>query len=243
MNIKVLFFNTLTSMLLLSSCEEVTFGCEEGNGYKNTKYFNSSYFSELDIDIRAETFLTQGENYEVKIVASENIINKINVSVQARELQFNTSRGCVNETEGYIRIYITAPNFEKLTLNSSGSLTNESFLDLEDLSIYVNGSCDVDLNNIAVNDFDIHALGRGNVTLQGETADKGDVTISSSGDVNLSNLLTNSLNIQISGSGVARVLVNSSIDASLSGSGDLIYEGYPEVIKTTTGSGKVYQAL
>ncbi len=102
MNIKVLFFTALTSMLLLSSCEEDTFGCKEGNGYKNTKYFNSSYFSELDIDIKAETFLTQVENYEVKIVASENIINQINVSVQARELHFNTSQGCVNETEGYI---------------------------------------------------------------------------------------------------------------------------------------------
>ncbi len=98
-------------------------------------------------------------------------------------------------------------------------------LDLENLSIYVIGSCDVDLNNIAVNDFEIHALGRGNITLQGETADNGDVTISSYGDVDLSNMLTNSLNIQ------------------MSGSGDLIYEGYPIVTKTITGSGKVYQEL
>lgn len=243
MNIKALFLWAIITVFTLTSCEEDTWGCSEGNGYKSTRYFNPSYFSELDIDLRAETFLTQGNSYEVRIVASENIIDRIHATVRFGELQIYTSEGCVKESEGYIRIYITAPTFEKLTLNSSGNVTNDNFLDLNDLSIYSNGSCDVDLDNIAVDDYEIYLSGSGDISLQGETADQGDVTMNSSGNVDLSNLLTNSLDIQMSGSGDADVLVNSSIDASLSGSGDLTYEGSPTVSSNTTGSGRIYHSL
>lgn len=240
MNIKTLFLGAILAVLTLTSCEEDTWGCTEGNGYKSTRYVDPYPFTEVDIDIRADTYISQGNEYEVRIVASENIINDIHVEVRQGELNIYTSGGCVTETEGKIKVYITAPNFEKLSLNSSGSISNESFLDLNDLSIYVNGSCDVDLDNIAVDDYDLFVGGSGDVRLQGETADQGSILMSSSGNVNVSNLYTNTLDIEIKSSGDAEVFVNASIEATLSGSGNLTYQGNPSISSIVTGSGKIY---
>jgi len=241
MKFKGLFFGAFATVFTLTSCEEDTWYCTEGNGYKTDKYITPTPFTDIDIDVRADTYIRQGSYYEVRIVASENIIGSIRTDVRGGELEVFHSDGCVSEKDGRIKIYITSPTYEKITVNSSGTLENESFLDLNDLTINVNSSCDIELDNVALDDYEININGSGDCTLQGPTADQGEIYINGSGDVTTKNLLTNSLNTLLRGSGDAEVNVYSHIDATLSGSGNLIYYGNPRVNSSITGSGSIIQ--
>lgn len=243
MKIKRLILSSLIVVLGLTSCEEDTWYCAKGDGYTTDRIKTPAPFTDIDIDVRADTHIKQGDFFEVRIQASENIINNIRTSVSGGVLEIFNTDGCVSESSGKIQIFITSPFYERITLNNSGTLENAGYLDLNDLFIRVNSSADINLDNIAIDDYEILINGSGDVRLQGAAADRADIVMNSSGDLNLSNLLTNSMDILMKGSGEARVHVNAHLDVTLSGSGKLVYQGNPIINSSVTGSGSIYHKI
>jgi hypothetical protein len=60
-----------------------------------------------------------------------------------------------------------------------------------------------------------------------------------SGDVDAFELRARDSSVVITGSGNCRTSVSDTLQAKITGSGDVLYKGYPEIKQTITGSGSL----
>ena len=106
------------------------------------------------------------------------------------------------------------------------------------LIVNVSGSGDINLLNVTSDILDVSINGSGNVETKGKI-DEVDLTISGSGDFDGTNLNCRDASIDIYGSGNVELNVKNTLQAHISGSGDVIYDGNPQISTRSTGSGKV----
>ncbi len=132
-------------------------------------------------------------------------------------------------------------DFKKLTANINGSGDIEVSGINGDLNANINGSGDFEASSVRLNDCKISVKGAGNVKMQGSAAIVM-LNLAASGRIELQRLISEDVNVQSSGSGNVYVNVNGSLNARLSGSGNLKYLGNPVSVDVlSTGSGSVYK--
>ena len=89
---------------------------------------------------------------------------------------------------------------------------------------------------------DVSVSGSGNIRLSGSSNELS-ARISGSGNADCAELIANDVTAHISGSGNVKVFANTSIDASISGSGNIYYKGAAKDVKShKSGSGKVVRS-
>ena len=105
--------------------------------------------------------------------------------------------------------------------------------------IEVEGSGDVRVDDVDGEKFSVAIRGSGDVRVVGH-ANSVELSVAGSGDIDASNLHAREGIVHISGSGDIKVHASKSLDANVSGSGDIRYGGNPEKIsKSIAGSGSV----
>lgn len=132
-------------------------------------------------------------------------------------------------------------DYKALTANVNGSGDIEISGVTGDLDLGIMGSGDFEASELRLNLCKISVFGSGDIKLSGSAATVV-VELSASGDVNLFNLIAESVTVRSNGSGDVVVNVTKSLEASLSGSGDLTYSGNPgHVDVSANGSGSAYK--
>lgn len=224
----------------LTSCDDDNdWFCIEGNGNTETESRTINSFTKLELNFDAEVYISQGPT-SLSITASDNLFQYIETDVQGSKLSLDIKGGrCIDEDDNEVKIYVSSPSYTAIELYGSGDISNDTPLDLLDLEIDINGSGDVSLDDLSVDDYEISISGSGEVSLSGDSADVGIIEITGSGDVKVDDLVTNDLTIDISGSGDADVNVVDQLKVDISGSGDVKYSGNPSVDVDVTGSGNV----
>ena len=115
-------------------------------------------------------------------------------------------------------VTISVPSLDALTLTGSGVVTVTE-IEASSLSVRLPGS---------------------GVLRAGGTATELDVILGGSGDAQLEQLIAGDVRAEVSGSGRIVLTATKSLDASVSGSGAIMYGGSPqEVTKSITGSGAI----
>ena len=137
-----------------------------------------------------------------------------------------------------IKIYVTSPTYERLTVSGSGNIVGQNTLQSKEMYIGVSGSGKVNLD-IKVVDLDSKISGSGNMNLEG-TARNTNLQISGSGNLDAEDLASENCQVRISGSGNCRVQVDNTLDSRVSGSGNVYYRGNPEKLSNhSSGSGSI----
>jgi hypothetical protein len=104
---------------------------------------------------------------------------------------------------------------------------------------HLSGSGSAKLEDLSGDRFDADISGSGSLRAAG-SVDKLDAHLSGSGAANLSQLRATDAVVSLSGSGTARVQSSTSLDATLSGSGDIFCIGHPSHVQQhVSGSGHV----
>jgi hypothetical protein len=100
----------------------------------------------------------------------------------------------------------------------------------------------VSYNDVKAAEIKTKISGAGDVTLKG-TAQLLDAAVSGAGDLKASNLEADKVKAKVSGAGNAKIFAKQSIDADVSGAGDIIYKGNPaERNVNISGSGSVRES-
>lgn len=134
----------------------------------------------------------------------------------ARRLFGNTPGSLM--TKSRMSVLVTVPKLSEPTLAGGGNVVVTG-ITTESLTVTLSGS--------------------GNLTGSG-TAGSLDVTLSGSGNAWFTDLVADDVHALLSGSGNIFVTASKSLDASVPGSGTIVYAGDPrEVTKSVTGSGVV----
>jgi hypothetical protein len=248
---------------LLISLVSINTGCKKegifgqnGKGSTVTEERIISGFTSVELDIDATLFVTQGSDYSVKVEAQENLMDAIKTEVVGSELRIK-EKHCINKHDP-IKIYVTMPHIENLTLGGSGSIITASRIEATYFHAEVAGSgmfigsdsiiadyCKTTIagsGNLSLfgrfGNMTTEISGSGNINLKGVGNDN-DIEIDGSGDVHAFDLPVKTCSINISGSGNAEVNVSEQLDVNISGSGDVFYYGSPIVSVNTSGSGSV----
>lgn len=135
-----------------------------------------------------------------------------------------------------VRIY--APDVWEITNAGSGKICTNNRHDFgTELRVVNSGSGDVilrgdaDLANLTIS-------GSGDVVLDGVGAEL-EAKLTGSGDLEAFGFDVSEAEMHLTGSGYAKIDVYRLLEAWVSGSGDVIYEGSPRVVASISGSGQV----
>lgn len=243
--------------LVLTSCEKSNFFVIRGEGPVVNQNFDIVNFDEVELSGEIDVEISQGDAYEVVVEGQQNIIDRLRFENNNGELEIRLLRGVYRDYT--LKVYLTAPDMNKVCLSGSGDIIFNGFSNLDDLELKVSGSGNIFSNDyIEANSVSFKISGTGNIdflcltesttttisgsgdiTLSGET-DVQVIDISGSGDFNCFGLNSQVTNIDVSGSGTCKVLAEKALNIDVSGSGDIYYRGFPNIDIDISGIGNVY---
>lgn len=212
--------------------------CEEGFGSTSTEELSLDNFTGIKLSIDAQVYLSYGDEQEVLVKGQDNIIGELETRVRNDiwEIEFDQ---CV-ENSDVLRIYITSPNLEFISNNSSGKISSDEILRMDNLEIRNDGSGDIEIS-LEGDIINMRNTGSGKIEIEG-VASTLDGDIKGSGDIEAFDLLVKDAQVEVDGSGDAQVHVTDFLEIMIEGSGDVYYKGEPDLKITTRGSGKVFNA-
>ncbi|GAB4242535.1 MAG: head GIN domain-containing protein [Saprospiraceae bacterium] len=229
-------------LLALSSCcidDDGFFGhdCEDGFGPEVEVVLNMPQFHSIVLKNNIDVNISQGNFFKVVAVGEENIIELLELDVQNGVWDIEFER-CVGEHD--VKLFITTPDIRLLSIQGSGDIFAETFLETQDLTLRISGSGDMCLGAFAET-VDAKITGSGDIELEGNAQDL-DLRISGSGDFKAFPFITQHADVRISGSGDASVHVLELLEVNISGSGNVYFKGNPQLVIDITGSGDVIDA-
>lgn len=234
------FFLVLIGVsFMMSSCiPEWNLVVGEGENIRETVPVNDG-FTVIELQSYADVIIEKGTGFKVEISDYENLIDYMDVRVSNGKLIIKTSPAYVSVTNTDATVRVTMPDtLTSILLSGSGDVeVNDTFNKLHLLKI--SGSGDIELDsNAQYEHLKATISGSGNISGSG-TAVELETLISGSGYIRFEELIAQSAQCAISGSGNTYVGVITSLDASISGSGSVIYYGNPSINSNVTGSGRV----
>ena len=202
---------------------------------------NVASFTGVNLGLPAQLYLKQGNSPSVVIEASEEVQDRIQTDVKNGVLTIKQNddwKWWNNWSDKKVKIYITNPTYDHVSVSGSGDIMGQNMLESRDMYIGVSGSGKVKLD-IKVVDLDSKISGSGNMKLEG-SARNTNLQISGSGNLDAEDLASESCKVRISGSGNCRVQVDNSLESRVSGSGNIYYRGNPEKLSNqSSGSGSI----
>ena len=219
--------------LFLTSC---FINCVTGSGDVGSEERNVEAFNAIDLSGTANVYISKSRNNKVEIKTDDNIMPLVETYVKSGKLHISNKK-CISKTTVF-DIYVSMPEIEELNVSGSGQIHSDDKFKSNNVKLIVSGSGEI-LLNIKANYVKSRVSGSGEIELTGKT-DKQDVRISGSGEYNAFDLTSNETVVDISGSGNCEIFVEESLEAEVSGSGDVEYRGEPKIVNTeVSGSGTI----
>ena len=232
-----LFLSIILILTIVSGCGDGL--CTRGNGTMFTQTRTLNNFDRIILEIGADVFVTQAETQSVNIIAQDEILDKINMSVSNGELLINYA-GCVNSHDG-IQIFISLPELSRITNVDTGLVMLEGYFEVPELEIFLDGRGDILCMNLNVTELlNSKIYGAGNLTFMGsDTIQNHFIEINGFGNVKAYSFPTYDVKIRNNNSGHAYLQAISNLDVQISGSGNIYYKGHPHLDIDDNGIGEV----
>jgi len=188
-----------------------------GSGVAATQTRELPPFDGVELAGSNQVTIRVGSEQSVVVHADDNLLDRVTTRVSGGKLVIGNEAGGFT-TRSPIRVDVTVPAVNELALSGSGTIAAEG-VDVDALAIALSGSGVVSAN------------GR---------AQQIDVKLNGSGDVQLQDLVAHEVHAKMSGTGCIAVNATESLDASVPGTGSIVYTGNPpSVRKSVSGIGSV----
>lgn len=233
----LIFIGLICSLILTTSCDDNNFPCINASGPVVESDRNVAGFDEVYNSISAVIHIEQGENWTVKVMAQENIIDKIQTSLKGDELHIESDY-CLNNSN--IEVFIVLPELEKVGNAGSGFVIGDNPWTGNNLQLDLSGSGAIDAD-VSYQTIEIGIAGSGDIELVGECNTQL-INISGSGRVRNFGLFSNEAEVNVAGSGRCDIHVEDLLNVNISGSGRVYYTGNPAINSNITGSGSIINA-
>ena len=246
---------TITKILLLSS---LLIALETSAQQTETRKVPA--FDKLEIGGSFDAVLQQGNETSVKITAENIDTKKILTETDGNTLKVSLENGNYHNIR--IKVEVTYESLVSLNKSGSGNLICESDLsssngfDLSSngsgnvtikgtikggqVSIDRNGSGDMKLEGLQAETIQMNFSGSGNFEVNEGNAKTQRIHLNGSGNVSAYGLKTETCSAVVSGSGDIEVYVSNSIEATITGSGNIDYRGNAQIKQIeVNGSGRI----
>jgi hypothetical protein len=230
----------------LSSCIRFDFdgNCIQGQGSIIEREITLDEFTKIENSSSINVIISQGPVQKVLAVGHANIIDHLNTSVFNKRWNIGLNHNCSSFYE--LTVYITVPEVESIHINGSGKVILEDFNQEMNPTISLSGSGSFKMNEFEnADELNVSISGSGSFYAEKSITcfKKLTVRTNGSGSFNGFDILVADCKASTYSSGSLRVSVSENLDASISGSGDIIYKGNPRVISNDNGSGNLRQSF
>lgn len=234
---RIIYLPIVTFFLLVSlQCKSQVKDVIQGEGDIVKQEITLDPLRGIDLRFSGNVILTQGSAQNIVLEGQQNILDNIRREVKNGFWDISFEKDVRNAKN--VTVHITLPSIEKLNLSGSGSIhSSNKFNGLQKLEINLAGSGGITFDYDA-DETDIDLAGSGKINLSGSSP-RLDISIAGSGNVEAGDLLSETCEVRISGSGDATVNVSTNLAASITGSGDVHYTGNAKTDTRITGSGEV----
>ena len=251
----IIMAGLLLTTLLISGCQSilVTRTGEKPSGETETRQFDFTEFSRLEIGSAFSYEIKQSDTYSISITASDNLFDDIKVAKEGQTLEVSIDLPKIPWAVFNIgpspKAVITMPQL--YGLNSSGATNGivSHFSSTDDLDFTVSGASSVELvkivagdvsfqvsgastvsGDIKAEDIDLDVSGAGSVQLEGSASDI-EIEASGASQLKLASLTVNDADITLSGASDCTLNLSGRLDTKLSGASTLEYIGEPTLGK------------
>lgn len=212
----------------------------DGNGKMVTDTRSTSSYDAIALVGSIDVQIVPGTEGKLKVEAESNLQKYILTEVKDGKLKISVEKDVSLNPSRNMSIKVTVPveTINSLSVTGSGDVSNTGVLKANELKIGVTGSGDI---NLAIEAKELWGAitGSGDIQLTGK-AQEFSCKVTGSGDFMAYNLSAESVEASVSGSGDIQVTASQSLKARVSGSGDISYRGNPEKQDfKTSGSGDI----
>lgn len=192
----------------------------EGSGVAATQIRTLPHFGGIELTGSNNVVVRADPHQAVVVHADDNLLSHVTTEVHAGRLVIGNTSGSFS-TKAPMSVVVTVRSLTDVTLTGSGTISATG-IDAAALTVTLAGS--------------------GVLRLSG-AARSLDVTVVGSGDAQLEGLRAESVHAVVAGSGRILVTATKSLDASVPGTGAILYRGNPPSVSTNvTGVGAVTPA-
>ena len=229
------------SCIIIGSGTFVGTCTEEGIDY--TEVRDVAQFNAIVSSLPCNLYYVQGNQQEVRIESTEEFAGKVLTEVEGGQLKLKLQEGRYPKL--ILRVFVTSPDIESLSVSGSGNLIHEGVLHAsKDLNLRVSGSGDIRTGDIDSRDFNAHISGSGSLRAATVSCAGAEVSTSGSGSIDIEALTASgNASARVSGSGRIRLhelAVDGDLGLRTSGSGGIVVNGRcRDVSATTSGSGSI----
>jgi hypothetical protein len=189
----------------------------QGSGVPVSQVRDVASFTSVELAGSNNVVVRVGEEQSVVVKADDNLVDRVTTEVAAGTLVVDNTPGSFS-TKSPMSVEVTVPTLSALTLTGSGNIV---------------------VDGIEAERFVVDLPGSGTLTGNG-SATRLEATVGGSGVAQFTRLVATDVQAAVSGSGSIFVTATRSLDASVSGSGAILYAGHPEdVTRSVTGSGAI----
>jgi hypothetical protein len=191
----------------------------QGSGVTATETRELPPFGSVELAGSTIVTIRVGNEQSVVVRADDNLVDRVTTTVQDGSRGIGTGPGSFTTTSP-MTVTVGVPSLDALTLSGSG-IVAATGVDASSLTVRLPGS---------------------GVLRASGAATTLDVTLEGSGDAQLGQLAADDARAVVSGSGRIVLTATKSLDATVSGSGAIMYGGNPQdVEQSVTGSGAIIE--
>ena len=216
----------------------------KGNGDVVTLERSVGSYDEVALAGWFDVELVDGDEGEITIKGESNLLQYIKTEVKDGKLIIKKENGVTLRPSSWrdaILITVPVEQINALSLSGSGDVVSKTTLKSNDFDVSIAGSGDIDIT-IEAQEVDASLSGSGDITISGKTTVL-DVQVAGSGDVRAFDLEADDVDVKVSGSADVKVTANRSLNARVSGSGDIMYRGNATKVNSkASGSGDITKA-
>lgn len=222
----------------LNSCEKELFACLDGTGEVELRVHDLPFFNKINLKIDGDVFITEGPELEVQIEGPAKVIDRIiEDSEVVNEEWVIDLKACSNNSK--VKFLVTMPELKALNIAGQGLMQTEGiFNNIDQLSMGINGSGDMNIQVGEANKLEVKISGDGKVTLSGATQEK-DININGEGTIRAFDLVSQVTHIKVSGDGDCETLTEAELNVDFNGTGLVCYKGNPVLNLNSSGDGVI----
>lgn len=210
---------------------------EKGNGNVVTESRDiSGEFTKVSASEGLLVYVTQADDFEIKVEADDNVIDLIRTDIEDGKLRIHTEENIGNATK---KIYVSLPKVSELMASSGSQLRSENTIESNELVIDGSSGAILDIRLMA-QILEIDASSGANLDISGAT-ENANVDVSSGGNINAKDLIARTCTADASSGGNVKIQVEKSLIADASSGGSISYSGEPDVQKNKSVSGSVHK--
>ncbi|HSR61533.1 MAG TPA: head GIN domain-containing protein [Robiginitalea sp.] len=215
----------------------------KGSGNEVTEERSVGSYSGIALSGWFDVELVAGTEGRITLKGEDNLLEHVETEVKNGMLLISTEKGYNLQPSwkgNGILVTVPAGSIDHVALSGSGDIVSKTRIKSQSFHTSLSGSGDISLE-VEAGDMEVALSGSGDIALSG-SAERVEIQVSGSGGVMAYELQARQVEALVAGSADIRVTATESLNARVSGSGDIHYRGNPAKLETkTSGSGDITQ--